>query len=196
MQAGLIALTECIHKNTGPNSDVFAAYAKIRIKGAMLDQLRKSAPLSRSASQKRRELRNAERQLSSQLGRQPTAAELAQAMGIETDQLHAMLVASEPLRFESIDETYSDSDLAFRDHSENSLELLVSKENRETLIAAIANLPERLQLVIQLYFVEEFNLAEIAAILGVTVPRVHQLKDQALRKLKEELLIDRSFDNG
>ena len=99
-----------------------------------------------------------------------------------------MRTASEPLHFDSIDETYSDADIAFRDQSEDAFAMLVSHENREALIGAIAGLPERLQLVIQLYFVEEFNLSEIAGILGVTVPRVHQLKDQALQKIRTELV--------
>ncbi len=188
VQAGLVALTECAQRHTGSDADGFAAYAKIRVKGAMIDQLRRSAPLSRGAIQRRREIRQAESRLWSQLGREPSSTELAEAMGIETQELHAMRTASEPLHFDSIDETYSDADIAFRDQSEDAFAMLVSHENREALIGAIAGLPERLQLVIQLYFVEEFNLSEIAGILGVTVPRVHQLKDQALQKIRTELV--------
>jgi RNA polymerase sigma factor for flagellar operon FliA len=62
--------------------------------------------------------------------------------------------------------------------------LLEDKEMRETLGGAIASLPQRLQIVVQLYFVEELNLAEIAQVIDVSVPRVHQLKAQALDKLK------------
>lgn len=188
VQAGLVALTECAQRHTGPDAEGFAAYAKIRVKGAMIDQLRRSAPLSRGAIQRRREIRHAENRLWTQLGREPSSTELAEAMGIEPRELHAMRAASEPLHFDSIDEAYSDADMAFRDHSDDAFTMLVSHENREALIAAIAVLPERLQLVIQLYFVEEFNLSEIASILGVTVPRIHQLKDQALQKIRADLL--------
>jgi len=188
VQAGLVALTECAQRHKGPGQEGFAAYAKIRVKGAMIDQLRRSAPLSRGAIQRRREIREAENRLWMKLGREPSTVELADAMGLDPGQLQEIRQASEPLHFESIEETYSDADMAFRDQSPDAFSLLVSSENREALIAAIANLPERLQLVIQLYFVEELNLSEIAAILGVTVPRVHQLKDQALQKIRVDLV--------
>ncbi|MDP4360525.1 sigma-70 family RNA polymerase sigma factor, partial [Escherichia coli] len=61
------------------------------------------------------------------------------------------------------------------------------EQSRGAVVAAIAGLPERLQMVIQLYFVEELNLAEIAEVLSVSVPRVHQLKAQALDKLRAAL---------
>lgn len=91
------------------------------------------------------------------------------------------------MRFESIDETYSDSDMAFADDRPDSLSLLEDEELREAVVAAIAGLPERLQLVVQLYFVEEMNLSEIAGVLSVSIPRVHQLKAQALGHLRSAL---------
>ena len=188
VQAGLMALTECVQRHNGPDQDGFAAYAKIRVKGAMIDQLRRSAPISRGAIQRRREIRNAENRLRMTLGREPSLAELAEAMKIDPHQLGQMLRSSEPMNFESIEEVYSDADMAFCDQSGDAFSLLVSDENRAALITAISNLPERLQIVIQLYFVEELNLSEIAAILGVTVPRVHQLKSQALHKLQVDLV--------
>jgi len=188
VQAGLVALTECAQRHRGNDTDGFAAYAKIRVKGAMIDQLRRFAPLSRGASQRRREMREAENHLWSRLGREPSGPELAQAMGIEPAELAAMRAASAPLQFESIDESYSDSDMAFSDDSADAFATLVSQENRDALVASIAGLPERLQLVIQLYFVDELNLSEIAGVLGLSIPRIHQLKDQALKKVREELL--------
>ena len=101
--------------------------------------------------------------------------------------LAALRGSSEPLRFESMDEAYSDSDMAFADERPDSFTLLADEELRETVTEAIAALPERLQLIVQLYFVEELNLSEIAEVLSVSVPRVHQLKAQALDKLKAAL---------
>lgn len=188
VQAGLVALTECAQRHAGPNDDGFAAYAKIRVKGAMIDQLRRSAPLSRGAIQRRRDMRNAEQKLHGRLGREPSELELATEMGIASQDLSHMRTASMPLQFESIDDSYSDSDMAFSDPADNAFENLVTLENREALIKAIATLPERLQLVIQLYFLEELNLSEIASVLGVSIPRVHQLKDKALQTIRQTLL--------
>lgn len=187
IQAGLVALTECAQRHDGPTEDGFAAYAKLRVRGAMVDLIRRHVPLSRGASERRRPLQQAETSLRGELGRDPTSAELCAAMGMAAAELAELRLASEPVRFEPIDEAYSDSDMAFADQQPDSLELLADAELREEVAQAIAALPQRLQLIIQLYFVEELNLAEIAAALQVSVPRVHQLKAQALDKLRTVL---------
>jgi RNA polymerase sigma factor for flagellar operon FliA len=143
MQAGLVALTEAAQRHAGPGEDGFAAYAKLRVRGAMVDLVRRAVPLSRSAS--------------------------------------------EAPRFESLDEIYSDANAAFADERPDSLELLADEQTREAVIAAITALSERLQMIVQLYFVEELNLSEIAEVLGVSIPRVHQLKAQALGQLRDAL---------
>jgi RNA polymerase sigma factor FliA len=187
MQAGMVALTECAQRHAGPGEDGFAAYAKLRVRGAMVDLIRRHVPLSRGGVERRRQLREAETRLRGELGRDPSAAELARSMGMAESELATMRATSEALRFESIDEVYSDSDLAFADERPDSFAVLADAELRESLIEAIAGLPERLQLVVQLYFVEELNLSEIAETLQVSVPRVHQLKAQALDKLRAAL---------
>jgi RNA polymerase sigma factor for flagellar operon FliA len=187
VQAGLVALTECAQKHNGPTEDGFAAYAKLRVRGAMVDLVRRSTPLSRAASDRRKLLAGAAQTLTTTLGRAPTEDELAEAMGMTTAALGELRASSEPMRFEPIDDTYSDSDMAFADDRPDSFELLADEQSRGAVVAAIAGLPERLQMVIQLYFVEELNLAEIAEVLSVSVPRVHQLKAQALDKLRAAL---------
>jgi RNA polymerase sigma factor for flagellar operon FliA len=187
VQAGLVALTECAQRHQGPGEDGFAAYAKLRVRGAMVDVIRRSAPLSRGAAGRRRMLREKEEQLRGVLGREARPDELAGALGIDEGELASLRASSQPLRFEPIEEAYSDSDMAFADDRPDSLSLLEQEEMRESVIAAITALPERLQLVVQLYFVEELNLSEIAQVLSVSIPRVHQLKAQALSRLREEL---------
>lgn len=187
VQAGLVALTECAQRHEGPGEDGFAAYARMRVRGAMVDMVRRSLPLSRGAAGRRKQLQAAEATLRATLGRDPESAEVAEALGVSESGLAALRHASEPLRFESIDDAYSDSSLAFAAEQPDPFDALAGEELRETLVAAIGGLPERLRLVVQLYFVEELNLAEIAEVLGVSVPRVHQLKAQALSRLREAL---------
>jgi RNA polymerase sigma factor FliA len=184
MQAGLVALTECAQRHDGPNEDGFAAYAKLRVRGAMVDLVRRNAPISRGANERRKLLEGKTRQLEVELGRMPEPGEVAEALGITLAELAELRSASQPLRFEPIDAAYSDHDAAFAAPDPDSHSLLEQTELREALIAAIADLPERLQLVVQLYFVEELNLSEIAEVLAVSVPRVHQLKAQAISKLR------------
>ena len=187
IQAGLVALTECAQKHSGPGEDGFAAYAKMRVRGAMVDLIRRSVPLSRGAGERRRHLREQEDALRGRLGREPTADELAAELGVTASELADLRSSSEPLRFEALDDTYSDSDLAFADQGPDALSLLADAELRGQVAEAIAGLSERLQLVVQLYFVEELNLSEIAGVLEVSIPRVHQLKAQALKHLREAL---------
>jgi len=187
IQARLVALTECAERHAGPGEDGFAAYAKTRVRGAMIDLIRRTVPMSRGAADRRRMLREKEDELRGLLGRDPAPAELAEALGISEADLADLQSSSAPLRFESIDEVYSDHDLSYADETPDSLTLLEDEDLRAQVIAAITELPERLKLVIQLYFVEELNLAEIAEVLTVSVPRVHQLKAQALAKLREAL---------
>lgn len=187
IQAGLVALTECAQKHSGPTEDGFAAYAKMRVRGAMVDLIRRNVPMSRGAAERRRLLAEKETELRGELGRDPLPHELAAAMGIAEPDLAALRDTSQPLRFEAIDEVYSDQNMAFADETPDSFSLLADEELRGAVIEAITDLPERLKLVVQLYFVEELNLAEIAQVLNVSIPRVHQLKAQALAKLRESL---------
>lgn len=187
VQAGLVALTECAQKHSGPTEDGFAAYAKLRVRGAMVDLVRRANPLSRSASERRRTLRVGTTALQNRLGREPSDEELAQELGVTRAELADLRAAAEPVRFEAIDDAYSDSDSAFADDRPDSFAMLADSEMRGQVASAIATLPERLMMVIQLYFVEELNLAEIAEVLQVSVPRVHQLKAQALDKLRTAL---------
>lgn len=183
VQAGLMALTECIQRHQGQGDHAFAAYAKTRVRGAMFDLIRREAPTTRTAARKRREIEEETRRLASKLGRMPGECEVADAMGVDAATLAVTRSNSEPLRFDPIDLCYSDSNGAFADNAPDAIETMEAAEQSERLSAAIGALPERLQLVVQLYFVEELNLAEIAQVLEVSVPRVHQLKAQALVQL-------------
>jgi len=183
MQAGMIALTECARRHSGPGEDGFAAYAKIRVRGAMVDLLRSNSIDPRGMRERRQQINSAEEALRRVLGREPSLDELAEALGRTPAEVHQMRRESMPVQTSSIEECYSDADLAFADKQPNAEALLLQQEDRELLIDAIGALPERLRLVIQLYFVEELNLQEIALVLSVSVPRAHQLKAAALQKL-------------
>ena len=187
MQAGMVALTEAAQRHAGPGEDGFAAYAKLRVRGAMVDLVRRAVPLSRGIGARRRLLQEAEARLRAVLGRAPHGEELATALEISPAELASLRDASAPVRIESLDDAYTDSDAAFADDGPDAFAMLAESELREALIAAVTALPERLQLVVQLYFVEELNLSEIAEIIGVSVPRIHQLKAQALERLRAAL---------
>lgn len=178
MQIGLLTLTDCARRHTGPGEGGFAAYAKLRVRGAMIDAVRRAVPGSRGSAARRRQDADNRQALAIQLGREPTGFELA-----SSDQGAPRL----PVSFTSLDAAYDDTSACFADERPDTFALLSEAEDGERLAAAIAALPERLQTVLQLYFVEELNLAEIAAVLAVSVPRVHQLKAQAITLLRDRL---------
>jgi len=132
-------------------------------------------------------LADKETQLRGWLGRDPRPDELAQAMGMGECELVSLQDAARPMRFEPIDKVYSDQSMTFATETPDSFAMLVDVEMRGAVIAAITDLPDRLKLIVQLYFVEELNLVEIAEVLQVSIPRVHQLKAQAIDKLRESL---------
>ncbi len=184
MQAGLVALTECAQRHDGPSEDGFAAYAKLRVRGAMVDLLRRSSSDARGMRQKRRRIEAAEQGLRSVLGREPSLQEVAAALGMTMEEFQQLRSDAVAIQVSSIEECYSDSNPAFADVDDDAESRLLRAEDSTMLIQAITSLPERLQLIVQLYFVEELNLTEIASVLNVSVPRIHQLKAAALEKLR------------
>ncbi len=185
LQVGLIALTECARRHSGPTQDGFAAYAKMRVRGAMVDVLRKMAPETRGLMKRRQRHDAARSQFQALHGREPGADELAAILGVARTDLAKYL--AEPIRLVSIDDEYDEHSPAFAQDVPSPFEALAEREQSGELADVLATLPERLQLVLQLYFVEELNLAEIAAVLEVSVPRVHQLKADALKRAREGL---------
>jgi RNA polymerase sigma factor for flagellar operon FliA len=182
VQAGIVALTECAQRHAGPTEDGFAAYAKIRVRGAMLDEVRRAAHDTRTARRKRAAYERALDSLRGQLGREPSRAELARALGVDDAELLA--IESAGVTLAPIAEEYDENSTAFASDDPDPFEALCAAEDRERLVRAMTLLPDRLKLVLQLFFVEELNLTEIAAVLEVSVPRVHQLRAKALKDLK------------
>ncbi len=188
VQAGLLALTECAARHNGPTEDGFAAYAKIRVRGAMVDCLRRAAHTSRGARRRLAHYEDGLRSLRSVLGREPSRAELAAHLGLDEGALREIEASSVTLT--PIAEEYDETSMAFASDDPDPFEALCAADDRDRLVRAMTALPERLQLVLQLFFVEELNLTEIAAVIDVSVPRVHQLRAKALQDLKALLQAD------
>lgn len=182
MQAGFVALTECARNHEGPGEDGFAAYAKIRVRGAMFDLIRKQMLCSRNAAQRRQQAERAANRFYQREGRAPSHSELADALGLAPGDLDPYL--GEEIQLLSMDESYDEKSAAFACGLPDPFSVLCEMRDNARLGDAVGQLPERLQLVLQLYFAEELNLSEIAEVLEISVPRVHQLKAQALLKLR------------
>lgn len=186
IQTGMVALVEAANSYQD-RGFAFATYATMRIRGAMIDMLRRHATICRSAMAKRRELSVMRQKLEGLLGRTPSDAEMASAMRLDPGAYRQLIDSSMAVTHESIDEIYSDHSMWFADVEDRVDETIERDELKEALAARIGELPEREALVLQLYFVEEMNLDEIGQTLGVGAARVCQIKKAALNRLRDEL---------
>jgi RNA polymerase sigma factor for flagellar operon FliA len=187
VQIGMVALVEAAHGFEDRGQAAFATYATVRVRGAMIDQLRKGATMVRSAIRRRREWAAVRQELEGRLGRAATDAEMAAALEMTPAAYHAALAQAESVRIENIDDVYSDHHDWFAADAPDAHETLESDRRRQAIAAAIATLPEREAQVLQLYFVEELNLEEIGQVLGVGAARICQIKKTALGKLRQQL---------
>ena len=186
IQTGLVALIEAA-RGYEDRGFAFATYASTRVRGAMIDGLRKEARMTRSALAGRRKLSATRQELEQRLMRPPTAVEMAEAMELDMAAYNALLISAVPVEAGTIDEHYSDHDPSFADPMEGADSLMEQSEMRGLLARYIAELPEREAMVLQLFFVEEMNLDEIGQTLGVGAARVCQIKKAALLKLRKAM---------
>jgi RNA polymerase sigma factor for flagellar operon FliA len=193
---GLLGLIGAIDRYD-PDLDIkFETYAIARIRGAILDELRALDWVPRSVRARARAIERAIATLEAKLGRAPTDEEIAQKVGITTEELEESLVDIGRSSIAALDELWTSSgegdQVSLLDTLEDSsaprpAEALDDTELRETLADAIAHLPEREKVVITLYYFEELTLREIGEVLGVTESRISQLHTKAVLRLKARL---------
>lgn len=162
----------------------FSSYAAIRIRGALIDHLRSMAGQGRGTLRMMARLRAAEQKLEQALMRQPSDPEIAEEMGVTLAELSRLRMDRDAGQETSLDEIYSDHSSFFRDTAPTAEDKLTQDAMKIQLRNAIASLPEREALVLQLYYVEELNVYEIAEVLKVTTGRVSQIKKAAVERLK------------
>lgn len=183
VQIGMVALVEAAN-GYEDRGHAFATYAGMRVRGAMIDHLRRHANQCRSGMAKRKEIAKARAELEARLGRAATETELGQHMGLDPASFRELADAAEAVRHESLDEVYSDQSMWFADLEAGADETLDKDRLREALAEAIRSLPQREAMVLQLYFVEEMNLEEIGRVLDIGAARVCQIKKSALDKVR------------
>ncbi|NYT41740.1 RNA polymerase sigma factor FliA [Sphingomonas sp. R-74633] len=187
IQIGLVALIEASANFEDRGQVTFEQYLATRLRGAMIDELRRQATTTRGAMRRRKAYHEAVSALTSELGHAPDDEQLAARLGVTPEKLRTDYANAEAVRFDSIDDAYSDESPWFMSDEPNAFEQLAESGQREALIEAIAELPEREQQVIQLYYVEELNLEEIGQVLGVGAARICQIKASAHARLKKGL---------
>ncbi len=188
IQAGMIGLIEAARQYDASQGATFETYASIRIRGAMIDEIRRGDWVPRSVHRRVREAAEATRKIEQREGRAASAHEVAAALGMPLGDYQKLLEGAARGHVLSLDaqsEEGGEPRLAASEPApEHNLE---RSEFQAALAAAIAGLPEREQLVLSLYYEQELNLREIGAVLGVTESRVCQVHGQAMIRLRARL---------
>lgn len=189
IQVGMIGLMDAAQNFDGNQGAQFETYAVQRIRGAMLDELRQSDWLPRSARKNLRQIDNAMSTLEQRLKRPPQEKEIAAELGLKVEDYQQMLTDAHGGQILHYEDFQEDGDEDFLERfsagdAANPLAILESEGFRVHLIEAVKQLPEREQQLMALYYDEEFNLKEIGAVLGVSESRVCQLHSQAVARLR------------
>ncbi|MEW6697249.1 MAG: sigma-70 family RNA polymerase sigma factor [Bacillota bacterium] len=192
---GVIGLMEALDKYDPGMGNSFDSYAYHRIRGAMLDEVRRQNWLPRTAWQKFQQLKNTRERLESQLGEAVSDEMLAKEMGIALEDLHQLTYHANCMYVQSLDEEVSCSDgsqiskleLLEDINSPDPINVVEEKENKRLLTQAIEMLGERDRLILSLYYSEGLTLKEIGQVLEVSESRVCQLHTQVMKKLRKTL---------
>jgi RNA polymerase sigma factor for flagellar operon FliA len=193
VQAGMIGLLDAINRYEETHGAQFETYAVMRIRGAMLDELRSSDWMPRTLRQDMRKIENAMAVLQQKLGRPPAESEVAKSLKLSLEDYQEMLgeggghqlVYYEDFKNEDGSDNFLDR--YAQDDEADPLRSLMETGFRQAVIDAIDALPPREKLLMGLYYEEELNLKEIGAVMGVSESRVSQLHTQAVSRLRATL---------
>ena len=187
IQVGTIGLIEAAKSFDDSKGVEFEIFARTRIRGAILDQVRKLSYLPRSAMVNIRDHNEATAALSSELGREPSQTELAEFMGKDLESFHKE--RTHAYRFQTVSlesQVMDDVEIPSNEINEPESEL-ADAQLLTALEGSIESLPERDKTIISLYYVEEMNLKEIGAVLDISESRVSQILSSAVKKLRTHL---------
>ena len=187
IQVGTIGLIEAAKSFDDSKGVEFEIFARTRIRGAILDQVRKLSYLPRSAMVNIRDHNEATAALSSELGREPSQTELAEFMGKDLESFHKE--RTHAYRFQTVSlesQVMDDVEIPSNEINEPESEL-ADAQLLNALEGSIESLPERDKTIISLYYVEEMNLKEIGAVLDISESRVSQILSNTVKKLRTHL---------
>ena len=187
IQVGLIGLADALSRFEATQGVQFETFATQRIRGAMLDELRENDWMSRGSRKSQKDIESAIRRLEHRLGHTPKESEIAAELSMSLDKVRGtqLLYLEDMSRRNEDDDTYLDRHVA--DSTADPLNMLRDHNLREALVAAIKLLPEREQYIMSMYYEQDMNLKEIAAVLDVTESRICQLHSQSIARLRAKM---------
>ena len=198
VQNGMIGLLDALTRFEEGMGAQFETYAVQRVRGAMLDGLRENDWLPRGVRKEMRRVEGAIQKLEHERGRQPSEGELAESLGMPLGDYQKLLLDARGYQMVYLEDmSLEEEDYLERHPAGASLDPLAILEEcnmRGALVAAIAGLPEREQMMMALYYEQDLNLREIGEVMGVTESRVCQLHSQAVARLRAAVVGDEGSD--
>lgn len=191
IQAGMIGLIEAARNFDEKKGATFVTYAGIRIRGAMLDEIRKGDWAPRSVHKNSRRVAQAMREVENKTGRDARDVDVAQNLGVTLDEYHQIIQdsnSSKIFAFEDLGVNEEAIDCPTNNPITGPLEGIQRDDFKHKLSKEIEKLPEREKLVLALYYDEELNLREVGEVLGVSESRISQIHSQAMLRLKSRLV--------
>ncbi|HEC07670.1 MAG TPA: RNA polymerase sigma factor FliA [Thiolapillus brandeum] len=188
IQAGMIGLLEALQNYDASKGASFETYARIRIRGSMIDEVRRGDWTPRSVYHKARRLAEAMRTVENREQRAARDEEVAAELGLDLPSYYKILADTNGCHVLSYDDLSADGWVSDEDDEQDGpLPELQKDLFKEGLSTAISSLPEREQMVLSLYYDNEFNLREIGEVLGVSEARICQIHAQALTRLRSKM---------
>jgi RNA polymerase sigma factor for flagellar operon FliA len=194
IQVGLMGLSEALTRFEATQGVQFETFATQRIRGAMLDELRENDWVSRGVRKSQKDIEVSMRRLEHRLGRSPLESEIAADLGMSLTDYQSLLgkvKGTQLVYLEDMNHNPDDEDSFLDRHMGDSeadpLNMLSDHRMRQALVAAIKNLPEREQHIMSMYYEEDMNLKEIAAVMDVTESRICQLHSQSIARLRAKM---------
>lgn len=188
VQAGMIGLVEAARKFNEEKGASFSTYAGIRIRGAMLDEIRKGDWAPRSVHRNYRRVLQAIKEIENKSGKDAKDTEVAAHIGISIDEYHSIIQDSSNAKIYCLDEVYLDGNYPIGENSKQKVtgpfDEVIAQDVRKKISSEIDHLPAKEKLVLALYYQEDLNLREVGEILGVSESRVSQIHSQAMLRLQ------------
>jgi len=196
IQVGMIGLADALSRFEASQGVQFETFATQRIRGAMLDELRDGDWLSRGSRKSQKQIEQAVRALEQKLGRAPAESEIAEALEMPLADYQSLLGRVRGTQLVYLEDmgggTDAEGESGFLDRhladaDADPMSLLKDQSLRQALVGAIDSLPERERHIMGMYYEQDMNLKEIAAVLGVTESRVSQLHSQSIARLRAKM---------
>lgn len=187
---GVLGLIDSIEKYDIKKNIKFETYAQIRIKGAIIDSIRKLDWIPRSLRKKSKDVQNAINQLENKLGRDPTNEEIAKFLNISVKELENILCDTSTFNVASLEDlilSNEDFSASFQQENTRPEEICENKELKEILVESLNSLNENERLVITLYYYEDLTYKEIGHVLDLSESRISQIHSKAILKIKNYL---------